>query len=146
MQRSEDGVMNDDLELIGLVENPSARRVWLLLNALRSLPFDRAIELARTAEAFVIGGPRLTPQSDETHVNPVDLSRVEEEPRGASSPTDLASSAPQLVEQSAHKRGSLAIEGAERDRLLHRFAEGAKNAELAAEFGLSSKQVQGIRM
>jgi len=138
--------MNDDLELIGLVENPSARRVWLLANALRSLPFVRAIELARTAEAVVMGAPRLTQQTDKTHVNPDGPSPVEEEPNGANSITDIASNTPQLVEQAAHKRGALAIEGAERDRLLRRLAEGAKNAELAAEFRLSAKQVQGIRM
>jgi hypothetical protein len=34
----------------------------------------------------------------------------------------------------------------QRDRLLTSLAEGAKNAELALEFGLSPKQVQGFRI
>src|SRR5438477_13105339 len=54
-QSKEDVMMNEPSELNGLVENPAARRLWLLHNALRCLPFDRAIELARAAEAFVTG-------------------------------------------------------------------------------------------
>src|SRR5205823_6400587 len=34
----------------------------------------------------------------------------------------------------------------QRSRLLDRLANGARNAELAAEFGLSSRQVQGLRI
>src|SRR5438105_12593218 len=98
MQRSEDGVMNDDLELIGLVENPSARRIWLLANALRSLPFDRAIELACTAEAFVTGS--LLDSPTDTRVNP-DPSPIKDpkttsttDPESTNAP-DIVSSAPQ---------------------------------------------------
>src|SRR5436190_10581097 len=54
-QSKEDVMMNEPSELNGLMDNPAARRLWLLHNALRSLPFDRAIELARAAEAFVTG-------------------------------------------------------------------------------------------
>src|SRR5258707_15845501 len=45
--------MDEHVELIGLIETPPARRLWLLYNALHGLPFDRAIEMARPAEAFV---------------------------------------------------------------------------------------------
>jgi len=34
----------------------------------------------------------------------------------------------------------------DRERLIGRLIEGAKNAELAAEFGLAPRQVQGFRM
>src|SRR5262249_40918015 len=44
------------------------------------------------------------------------------------------------------RRSSVALSVEQRERLLTRFAEGARNAELATEFGLSSKQTQGIRM
>src|SRR5262249_5534396 len=54
-QSNEDGVMNEHVELTGLMENPPARRLLLLLKALQYVPFDRAIELARTAEVFVTG-------------------------------------------------------------------------------------------
>ena len=47
--------MDDGIDLIAFLDNPSARRAWLLTYALRSVAFARAIELARIAEAFVTG-------------------------------------------------------------------------------------------
>ena len=47
--------MNELPELIGLLDNGHTRRLWLLHSALQSLPFDRAIEAALIAEAFVVG-------------------------------------------------------------------------------------------
>src|SRR6266487_1012458 len=47
--------MKEDSQLIGLVQEPTQRRFWLLHEALRCVPLDRAIELARNAEAFVTG-------------------------------------------------------------------------------------------
>src|SRR5204863_8335073 len=38
-----------------LIDNSAARRLWLLLQAAQSQPFDKAIELARSAEAFLMG-------------------------------------------------------------------------------------------
>jgi hypothetical protein len=38
--------------------------MWLLANALRSLPLDRAIELERRAEAFVTGSSGVEHVSD----------------------------------------------------------------------------------
>jgi hypothetical protein len=40
-----------------LLENPKARRAWLLLKALENLPLDEALELAETAERFLFGDP-----------------------------------------------------------------------------------------
>ena len=40
----------------------------------------------------------------------------------------------------------LALSSEKREQLLQRLAQGARNAELASEFGLSKQQVQGIRM
>src|SRR5436305_15346110 len=37
-----------------LIDNSAARRLWLLLQAAQSQPFDKAIELARSAEAFLM--------------------------------------------------------------------------------------------
>jgi hypothetical protein len=44
------------------------------------------------------------------------------------------------------KDGGSVLTHNQRDRLLDRLAAGGRNAELAAEFGLSAKQVQGVRM
>ena len=48
--------MKEHEELVALVDDAAARRLWLLYNAMQCLPLDRAIELARTAETFVTGG------------------------------------------------------------------------------------------
>jgi len=136
--------MNDRSELIGLLENPPARRVWLLANALRCLPFDRAIELACAAEVFVTGAP-IHNQADapRVHSEPGPMQGLESTSNTTESPS---AGTPPLVERMAHQRSPNPVQGAGRDRLLGRLAEGGKNAELAAEFGLSSKQVQGVRM
>ena len=47
--------MSQHIDPIRLPGNPPARRLWLLQEAMRSLPIDRAIELARIADAFVAG-------------------------------------------------------------------------------------------
>jgi hypothetical protein len=59
---------------------------------------------------------------------------------------EISSSVRSSEEPVATTRARMALPTELRDRLLERLAEGAKNAELAAEFGLGSKQVQGIRM
>ena len=137
-------MMNEHVELIGLIDNPAARRLWLIYNALQSLPFDRAIELAHTAEAFVTDSPTDRRISD---------ARVLPGPPGSEG---LASTEPLVNEMSssvrpnrepmAKKRTRLALPAEQRDRLLKRLAGGAKNAELATEFGLSLQQVQGLRI
>src|SRR5215212_1587998 len=44
------------------------------------------------------------------------------------------------------KRTGLELSAEQREQLLDRLAQGAKNAELAQHFGLNARQVQGIRM
>src|SRR6476660_1868999 len=110
---------------------------------------NRAIELACTAEAFVTGS--LPPTPTDTHVNrdPPTIQGPETTNTAARESTNtgaMLSSAPQGTERAAPRHSLVAISGNDRDRLLGRLAAGAKNAELAAEFGLSSKQVHGIRM
>jgi hypothetical protein len=144
--------MDERVELIGLIDNPPARRLWLLCNALHCLPFDRAIEMARTAEAFVTGSvaekhagdarvyaeppvaeavERTDQHIDEIPANPI----IEDIP-----------SNPTVGHPTATKRTRLALPADQRDRLLGRLAEGAKNGELATEFDLSLQQVQGLRI
>ena len=134
--------MNDDrADLIGLIENPPVRRMWLLANALRSLPLDRAIELARSAEAFVTGSSGVEHVSDRR--SDVEASEVPDASEQLAEATTLDAS----VEQpTPTKRARLILPTEHRERLLERLARGVKNAELATEFGVSSKQVQGLRM
>jgi hypothetical protein len=134
--------MNEHVELIGLIDNPPARRLWLLCSALKCLPFDRAIELARAAEAFVRGS-HLDSQAGDTRGDaeaPAGLEQTERFIKEASSGVGP------VEEPIAKKRTRLALSAELRDRLLDRLAEDAKNAELAAEFGLSLQQVQGVRI
>ena len=44
------------------------------------------------------------------------------------------------------KQVALTLAPEKREQLLQRLAQGARNAELARDFGLSMRQVQGIRM
>ena len=144
--------MDEHVELIGLIDNPPARRLWLLYNALHGLPFDRAIEMARTAEAFVTGS------AAEKHAGDA---RVDAAPAVAEAvertdqPIDEIPSNPIIGEEpsnpvvghpTATKRARLTLPAEQRDRLLDRLAAGAKNGELATEFGLSLQQVQGLRI
>lgn len=46
---------NERLEVQGLAKDPVLRRAWLLHLAQKSLPFDQAINWARTAEQFITG-------------------------------------------------------------------------------------------
>ena len=132
--------MSELLELTGLLENPPARRLLLLLKALQHVPFDRAIELARAAEVFVTGSrepldvgvpPSITASNGVENSDDIRNSLSNSEPFGEPVPTS---------------RSSVALSIEQRERLLRHFAEGARNAELAKEFGLSPKQIQGIRM
>src|SRR5207248_10300741 len=131
--------MTEQIDPIRLLDNPPARRLWLLQEAMRSVPFDRAIELARMAEVFVAG------------------SAADASTRRAAIPATTPSENPELAEKVAStgaalpadrraQRGGLDLSNERRDRLLDRLAEGARNVELAAEFGISAKQVQGLRM
>ena len=137
-------MMNEKVELNELMDNPVARRLWLLYRALQSLPFDRAIELARTADAFIIGS-LVDNQGDEIRI---DAKATEAQGLEAIElPIEEISGSDRCGEEPiAKKRTRMSLPAEQRDRLLERLAQGAKNAELAAEFGLASKQVQGIRM
>jgi hypothetical protein len=143
-QSKEDVMMNKPVELSELTDNPAARRLWLLHNALRCLPFDRAIELARAAEAFLTGSAAEDQVANiridaEAPIAP-DLEPTEQ------LITEISGKLRSVELPRANKSARLALSAECRDRLLDRLADNAKNAELAAEFGLTSKQVQGIRM
>jgi hypothetical protein len=137
--------MNNDVELIGFIDKPPALRLWLLHNALHSLPFDRAIELARIAEAFVTGSPAEQQPADATRVNDPPVTEVLE--RADEIVQQITSNARSVGRPiTTTKRTRLTLPAEQRERLLQRLVDGAKNAELATEFGLSLQQVQGLRI
>ena len=133
--------MIECVELIRLTENPTARRLWLLVEALQCLPLGRAIGLARSAEEFLTGSAAADMRQSERPasepVGPVERDRPLTD--------DLAGSPPPVAAPAAH-RTNFALTDEQRDQLLDRLAGGARNAELAAEFGISSRQIQGLRM
>lgn len=114
-----------------LIDNPAARRLWLLLQAARSQPFDRAIELARIAEAFLMG------TAVEAITNPSEPP-IESAARDQGAREQVAGE-PSIaaVADPRTERNGLTLAEDQRDRLLQRLAEGARNAELAGEIGIS---------
>jgi hypothetical protein len=48
---------HERLEVLDLAKDPVLRRSWLLYMAQKALPFDQAVEWARTAEQFIAGSP-----------------------------------------------------------------------------------------
>jgi hypothetical protein len=101
--------MSENIELLQRLEDAAVRRCWLLAKALEDLPLDRAIELARTAEAFVTGAE--SPSAGGA--------AVEQPPDARSS-----ISAPQVRDTSApaqpasRKRTTLALSNEKREELL----------------------------
>ena len=123
-------------------EEPEQRRWWLLRKALECAPLQEALNLARAAEAFVSGSSVTTTIAKDRAAQADNVQTgeqiVEAQPRVAV-PADASRPAPL-------KRSGLSLSPDRRTELLRRLAAGAKNAELAHEFGLSRQQVQGVRM
>lgn len=124
------------MEFEKLLAYPAYRRGWLLLKALECAPLDQAIDLARAADLFVIGNDRGDAASV---IAAADCSAVPHtlRPRGT-----IKQHAPPAPAESSRVNLSCA----QRAELLGRIAKGATNTEVAAEFGLRPRQVQGIRM
>ena len=129
----------DELVTLARLDDPVSRRLWLLSEALRSVPLDRAIELARAADQFIVAGLLV-----RTSVAPAaaEVGRVDE-PRPAVAALPL-SSRPQAP--GIKNPAGLLLSAEQRHQLLNRLAEGASNAALAAEFSITPRQVQGVRM
>ena len=137
--------MIDPPELIGLIENSRHRRVWLLFNAMQHLPLPQAIECARSAECFLTGSLPDEQLGDVHHDTTSDAhaSAVCEQSEPLATEPSIDAS---IEHRTTAKPVRLAVTAEHRERILDRLAHGAKNAELAAEFGLSLRQVQGLRM
>jgi len=129
----------DDVACLTRLGDPATRRLWLLTQALRCVPLDKAVELARVAEGFITAAARLETKAGSG------------EPAAKTVPTECGVAPangcdPTLIRSSAHKPTPLALSAEQRQQLLDRLAQGAGNAELAQAFSLTARQVQGIRM
>ena len=120
-------------EVARLLTDPVLRRSWLLAKALETHPLDEALELARSAEVFITASP--VPEAGGVPLLlPGEQATIATRDPGESRPKVLT------------PRSPLTLSPEKREQLLERLAEGARNAELARDFGLTPKQVQGIRM
>ena len=134
----------DDKELPCAFQDPTSRRTWLLQKALECAPLDRALELARMADDFVLGViPAM--QAEKTRFQPE--TAVSQSPGRAIPQYSVGARVkPFANKTTAPGRPKLSLSAGQRERLLQRMAEGARNAELATDFGLAPRQVQGIRI
>jgi hypothetical protein len=131
--------MVDLVSFLTRLDDPASRRLWLLTEALRCVPLDKAVELAGVAEAFITTAPRLkTSAGSGEPATPAVPPECGLAPANASGPIATISS--------ADKPNGLALSTEQRERLLDRLAQGASNAELAKAFPLTARHVQCIRM
>ena len=133
--------MSENIVLSDLVENAVYRRTWLLYKALETSPIDDAIGLALAADGFVTGSPTVQSGAD------CPIQATADPPSGEEQPLEPATDAVEAtitLSKSEAVRAQLPVD--QRERFIERLAAGATNSELASEFGLSRKQVQGFRI
>jgi hypothetical protein len=125
------------MEIDLLFDQSARRRWWLLIKALECIPLDKALNLARDADEFVLGDA-----GSEKAQLPIPMaSALPLESTSESHQADCNAGKP-----AQKKISQPLLSPARRDELLDRIARGATNAVLAAEFGLTPRQVQGMRM
>jgi len=124
-----------------LIDQPERRRWWLLVKALDCFPLDRALDLARAADEFVLSPISIHPGLGASPPIPhVSIAEQIESP----GPDGAAASRPPTADAQKHNR--LPISPERRSELLDRLARGCRNTDVASEFELTPRQVQGIRM
>jgi hypothetical protein len=136
-------MMSEAIELMRLFAQPTDRRCWLLLKALESVPLDQAVGWARTAETFIAGGTLSNTAEASTVSSDGTVQAGNEVRRPIDAPTVAPASTADLGTQN---RSRMSLSPERREQLLRRLAQGARNAELATEFELTSQQVQGLRI
>src|SRR5437868_13164875 len=139
--------MHESIDIHELIRDPAARRLWMLYKAATLLPLGDALELARDAEMFVSGSRSESRAASGDAIQPDEVMRPDMQSHIVAQSAARASPGSETDAHSAMPTSNRHfLSEDQRDRLLTRLAEGAKNAELALEFGLSPKQVQGFRI
>jgi len=134
--------MNDEQALADeqtekFVNEPVQRRWWLLRRAMEMTSLENALQLAAQAEAFLVGDIGSIPAGTREFLSPSTATPVEHAARNPISG--------QIRAEPAH-RPELLLEPDRKAELQARLAAGVPNADVAAEFGLTPRQVQGFRM
>lgn len=130
--------MLDDPTLFQELDCHSRRRLWLLQFLLGKLEPEDALILAQQMETFVLGTaparvrPRCAGESGPGNRNDVWAVR----PASATQGRDA---------DQAQQRGRLLADDSLRE-FVHAIAAGLSNAELAARFGFTPRQANGLRM
>src|SRR5207248_6751332 len=139
--------MHESIDVHELIRDPAARRLWMLYKAATFLPLGDALELARAAEMFVSGSRSENRAASGDATQPHDAMQPDLQRHIVEQSAAHTSAGSEAAAHSSIPRPNRHVLGEDqRDRLLTSLAEGAKNAELALEFGLSPKQVQGFRI
>jgi len=134
----DDGQALADEQTEKFVNEPVQRRWWLLRRAMEMTSLENALQLAAQAEAFLVGDIGSIPVG--TRKFPM--------PASTTTPVQPAARNPisgQIDAEPGH-RPELLLEPDRKAELQARLAAGVPNADVAAEFGLTPRQVQGFRM
>lgn len=135
--------MHEPVDIHELIRDPAARRLWLLYNSAKFLPFGDALELARAADRFVSAS---IPESPAVEASSAAMQPNMLNPMVEANAADIPDGSDAAAHKLTTSTNGHVLSGDQRDRLLTCLAEGAKNAELAVEFGLAPKQIQGFRI
>lgn len=118
-----------------ILHEPLLRRWWLLTQAMLSGPLETAIQVAERAELFLLSGCTSDHQINNKKIILVPKDHGDSDPPLHLEEHDLSVPVPEEN-----------LTNAQKEELKSRLAAGASNSEVATEFGLSLRQVQGFRM
>ncbi len=126
-------------DLLDLCCDPVRRRWFLLVRAMEHLPLEDAVTLAERIEAFLSAG------RSEPPVEGAPTPQTEKELIAPSAPAAPLVTSP-VASARAQDDKVPPTPLADRVELLSRLAEGASDADIIAEFGLTKRQIVGLRL
>jgi hypothetical protein len=127
-------------DLLDLCGDPVRRRWFLLVRAMEHLPLEDAATLAERIEAFLSAG-----RSEPPVKRGAPTSRSEQEVIAPSAPAAPPVTSP-VASARAQDDNVPPPPLADKPELLSRLAEGASDADIIAEFGLTKRQLVGFRL